>query len=505
MVLVSKNLPKKQEADLLQLMIESAEDYAIFMIDTYGRVATWNLGAERILGYAEQEIIGLNVSNFCTPDDIESGVSEREMATARTTGRAESERWQVRKNGELFWAKGTLRPLYDDGDLVGYAKIMRDATESKRAEDDLRSAHDHTVEILESISDAFYAVDTDFNFTYLNRKSEEWLGRSREDLIGRHYWTTFPEIAQSESFKKHADAMAARQPVHYETILPIINRWVDVSVYPSGAGLSVYVRDIADRKRREYKVGVALEKQSNIADALQRAMLPAKPVMHFPGLDVAMLYESALDEAKVGGDFCDAFVVRGQKVALLVGDVSGKGLLAASRTAEVRYSLRAFGYYSGSPGAALTRLNSFVSSAHADDDTGEGTFVAATMAVVDPRDGHVTVSIAGADPVLILKADGTTQTVDASGLPIGVMGDSLYQTASTGVSPGDTVIIATDGIMESRNGTEMLGMEGMARIAREAGPQSSLPDLLTAIYNGALQFAGGIQRDDACVLAARLV
>jgi PAS domain S-box-containing protein len=118
-----------------RLMVDSVVDYAIYMLDTEGRVASWNAGAERIKGYAAGEIIGQHFSRFYLPEDIERGKPERELDVARSEGRFEEEAWRVRKDGSTFWASVVVSAVRDDeGELLGFAKVTRDLTEKKRVE-----------------------------------------------------------------------------------------------------------------------------------------------------------------------------------------------------------------------------------------------------------------------------------------------------------------------------------------------------------------------------------
>jgi PAS domain S-box-containing protein len=119
------------------LLLENVKDYAIFFLDTERRITRWNLGAERILGYKEAEILGQSASIIFTPEDREQGEDKGEIDKAEAEGRAENERWHVRKDGSLFWGSGIVTPLRDEnGKLRGFAKIMRDTTEHKQAEDE---------------------------------------------------------------------------------------------------------------------------------------------------------------------------------------------------------------------------------------------------------------------------------------------------------------------------------------------------------------------------------
>jgi PAS domain S-box-containing protein len=134
-------LELREVEERFRLLMEGVKDYAIFMLDTEGRVTCWNAGAERLLGFQEDEIIGRHFSLFFTPDDVQNGVPERELRKAREEGRASDDRWHVHKDGTRFWASGIVTPLWDHK-LRGYAKVMRNLTEQKMTEDALRKSED---------------------------------------------------------------------------------------------------------------------------------------------------------------------------------------------------------------------------------------------------------------------------------------------------------------------------------------------------------------------------
>jgi PAS domain S-box-containing protein len=118
-------------------VIEQVEDYAIFTLDEAGLVSTWNRGAERVLGYLEEEVLGEPGAFIFTPEDREQGAPEHELATARREGKAEDVRWHLRKDGGRFWASGVLTALYDrEGKLDGFAKILRDLTRQREAQEE---------------------------------------------------------------------------------------------------------------------------------------------------------------------------------------------------------------------------------------------------------------------------------------------------------------------------------------------------------------------------------
>ncbi len=126
----------------------NVRDYALLQLDAEGRMVSWNTGAERVLGYSEPEILGQNIAVLFTPEDLASGAPQDEMGRAIGAGRSVDDRWHVRKDGKRFWASGVLTPMRDEkGRLHGFAKVMRDETEHRRAEEQLRASL-HEKEIL---------------------------------------------------------------------------------------------------------------------------------------------------------------------------------------------------------------------------------------------------------------------------------------------------------------------------------------------------------------------
>jgi PAS domain S-box-containing protein len=142
----------RQTEERFRLLVEGVVDYAIFMLDPEGMITSWNAGAERIKGYGRGEVLGKHVSRFFLPEDIEAGKPWEELATARREGRAESEGWRVRKNGERFWARAVLSSLYDEaGHLRGFAKVTQDLTDQRHLQD-LEKAARHVNEFIATLA-----------------------------------------------------------------------------------------------------------------------------------------------------------------------------------------------------------------------------------------------------------------------------------------------------------------------------------------------------------------
>ena len=149
-----------------RLLVEGVRDYAIYMLDTDGRITNWNAGAEAIKGYSANEIVGQNFSVFYTEEDRNSGEPQRALATALSEGKYEREAQRVRKDGSLFWAHVVLDPIFDDeGTHIGFAKITRDVTEPRRAQEELESTREALAQSqkLQAIGELTGGIAHDFN------------------------------------------------------------------------------------------------------------------------------------------------------------------------------------------------------------------------------------------------------------------------------------------------------------------------------------------------------
>jgi len=168
-----------------RMLVQGVIDYAIFMLDPNGFVTNWNSGAARIKGYAAEEIVGRHFSQFYSEDDRQRGVPKRALETARRTGRFEAEGWRVRKDGTKFWANVVIDAIRDDdGRLVGFAKVTRDLTERKTAEEQRRQAQK-----MEAVGQLTGGVAHDFNnlLTAIIGNLEMLVNRLPDGDPGRRY------------------------------------------------------------------------------------------------------------------------------------------------------------------------------------------------------------------------------------------------------------------------------------------------------------------------------
>ena len=195
---------------LYQRLVEQSRDYALFILDSSGRIMSWNLGAERLKGYAADEIIGRHFSIFYTRDSVESGWPAHELEVATVEGRFEDEGWRVRKDGSRFWANVIITALRDDeGKLLGFSKITRDLSERRLHEEALRQSEERFRLLVDAVQDyAIYVLDPEGIVTSWNSGAQRIKGYARNEIVGRHFSHFFTEedIAAGKPWEEVANA-----------------------------------------------------------------------------------------------------------------------------------------------------------------------------------------------------------------------------------------------------------------------------------------------------------
>ncbi len=192
-----------------QQLIGAVVDYAIFMIEPDGTIATWNPGAERIKGYAPSDIIGKNYEVFFTPEDRAAGKPRHALETARRIGRFETEGWRVRKDGKRFWALAVIDAIVEDGKLVGFAKVTRDMTEARAAHEALRQSEARFRLLVTNVVDyAIYMLDLDGRVAAWNAGAERIKGYTAAEIIGRHFSRFYTEQDRARGLPATALATA---------------------------------------------------------------------------------------------------------------------------------------------------------------------------------------------------------------------------------------------------------------------------------------------------------
>jgi PAS domain S-box-containing protein len=172
-----------------RLLIDAVVDYAIYMIDPDGIITSWNSGAKRFKGYEEAEILGEHFSRFYTADDRAAGLPQRALDTAIREGRFEGEGWRVRKDGTNFWSHVVIDPIIDpNGKLLGFAKITRDLTDRKMAEETLKRSEQQFRLLVQGVTDyAIYMLSPEGRVSNWNQGAQRIKGYLPEEIIGQHF------------------------------------------------------------------------------------------------------------------------------------------------------------------------------------------------------------------------------------------------------------------------------------------------------------------------------
>ncbi len=176
-------------------LVDSITDYAIYMLDPEGRVASWNAGAQRFKGYETWEILGEHFSRFYTDEDRLARLPEYALVTAEREGRFENQGWRIRKDGTRFWAHVIIDTIRDrDGTLLGFAKVTRDLTERRNAEAELKRSEQKFQMLVQSVTDyALYMLDPDGYVSNWNSGAERIKGYRAEEIVGRHFSEFYTE------------------------------------------------------------------------------------------------------------------------------------------------------------------------------------------------------------------------------------------------------------------------------------------------------------------------
>ncbi len=209
----------------LRMLVQGVRDYAIYMLDTGGRITSWNSGAQAIKGYAQAEVLGQHFSLFYTDDDRARGAPEVALETALAQGKFEAEAQRVRKDGSLFWAHVLIDPIYDEAGVhVGFAKITRDVTEKKLAEQELRRTQEALLQSqkLQALGELAGGIAHDFNnLMTVMRGSADFLLKQPDLPLEKRtrYLSVMLETAErATSLTSQLLAFARRQPLEPEVL-----------------------------------------------------------------------------------------------------------------------------------------------------------------------------------------------------------------------------------------------------------------------------------------------
>jgi PAS domain S-box-containing protein len=264
---ISRDITERRERELalfqaeqrFRLLVQGAKDCAIYMLDTNGLITNWNTGAAAIKGYGSDEVVGKHFSIFYTGDDRGAGAPERALATALAAGKYETEAWRVRKDGTLFWANVLIDPIYDeDGKHVGFAKITRDATGKRKAQEELEETRSALLQAqkLQAIGELTGGVAHDFNnlLTVIGGAAEMLRKVDLpEEKRARYINSISTTVERASTLTGHLLAFSRRRAIRPEVIdLNIhLDGWTEILSRSLGSGIALSMKAKAKNARVE--------------------------------------------------------------------------------------------------------------------------------------------------------------------------------------------------------------------------------------------------------------
>ncbi|WP_286259335.1 PAS domain S-box protein [Streptomyces graminofaciens] len=429
-------------------LLEAAPD-AMVIVDDTGTIKLVNAQTEALFGYRREELLGRPVELLIPHRFRGHHTGHRGGYTANRQVRpmgAGLELHGLRGDGTEFPVEISLSPLETaDGLLVSAA--VRDVSDRKAAE----ARINELAALVESSQDAILAKTLDGYITYWNAAAQRLYGYTAEEVIGRHVSLLSPVELQDDISVLLERLRHGEKVEHFETLR--VTRTgglldVDVTLWPTRdtdgkvVGACAIVRDISDRKRAEAELTALLGQQRHIALTLQRSLMGTPPAI--PGLATASRYRPATQGAGVGGDWFDLIPLGAGRVGVLIGDVMGRGLEAAAVMGQLRSAAHALAKTGMQPRQLMQALDTCVADLDVPDQ-----LVTCCYLTIAPDTGTVTACSAGHLPTLVAApGEGIRSLPVPVNAPLGV-GGVLYEQSSSAVPPGATLILYTDGLIET--------------------------------------------------------
>jgi PAS domain S-box-containing protein len=247
-------------------LIENATDI-IVVLDRKGIFRYCSPSAAKVLGYTIQDVVGYSTTEFVHPDDIPIIITVLEQAIKCPNVSQPAIEYRVRsRDGSWCFFEAVATSLLDVPAIRGVVINCHDITERKRAEEALLIANRQTVNILESITDAFMSLDKQWRLTYVNQQAAHLCQRSPDELLGQSLWDVFPDLVGSTLDQEYHRALAQQVPVTFEEFHSSLNAWFDVRLFPSAEGLSLFFLDVTDRKHAQAEL---LEMSTALGNAVE--------------------------------------------------------------------------------------------------------------------------------------------------------------------------------------------------------------------------------------------
>ena len=520
----------------IQLLLQSTDE-GIYGVDTKEHCTFINKAASEMLGYKPEEILGENVHELIHnkhSDGSPYPEAECPIYRAYQTGQG------VRIDTEVFWRNdGTLfpveyssYPIIEEGVIEGAVVTFTDITERKQAQElsdalnSINAAITSTLDFNEIMQivviEASKAIGCETAGITLYEDGN-WVARyiygfPEEKLGSRYTNEEVPHAVLAARTRKPVivndafnDSRVNREVqkslgIRSVMVIPLMARKEGIGALFFNYRTSIHTFTDAQvdfANKLGPSISLSLENarlyraEQNIANTLQEALLSIP--QRVGGIEFGHLYRSATEAAIVGGDFYDLFELEQGRVGTVIGDVSGKGIGAASLTALVRNTLRAYALEGHSPALVMAKTNDAVAGA----SSPKSPFITVFFGILDVETGHLTYCSAGHPPALIKRRTGKAELLVTNSPFIGAFVGLSYIDDEITLDKGDSLILYTDGVIEARCDGEFFGEERLVRFIEELGPVSAR-DLPQAVFNEIMGCTHGKLSDDLAILSVGL-
>ena len=488
------------QTSYLERLFNSAPE-AIVLHDNNDRIVNVNDEFTRMFGFTREESVGRLINELVASEDK---LAEAAMLSNKVIHgqRVELDTQRRRKDGTLFDVSILGAPIFYGGNQMGVFAVYRDISSRKKAEQDLTIQETFFTKLFNSAPEAIILHDNNDVVVDVNEEFSRMFGYSRQEAIGK----PINDLVASPQYRGEADRLSSAV-IHGQRVELDSRRrrkdgsLIDVSILGApvihqGKQLGIYAiyRDITERKRAE-DARIRAQEEARMARNIQINLLP-KTSPDLQGYDIAGRNVPA---SHVGGDYFDFIRLDENRIAIGIGDVSGKGLAASLVMANLQATIRSLALFDADPKDCLERANKLLFRS-----TDARTFVSLFYGILDGKRGTLRYANAGQSMPVLFRAIENPSHLSIRGIALGVKEDAQYEEEEVPVAVGDKILIYTDGISEAMNASmQEFGEERLQTIVTESRTTSSIAliEEILAEVNAYVQ--DGSRNDDMTVVVMK--